>query len=78
MNIFALILSVSAILNVMAMGLVEVIKSFEDYKFYGLNYLKTENIHKKLKRTAYVNLTLFIVSLTINSMAIYYLFTVLL
>lgn len=78
MNIFTLILSVSALINVMAMGLVEVIKSFEDYKFYGLNYLKTENMHKKLKRTAYVNLILFIVSLVINSIAIYHLFTVLL
>lgn len=78
MNIFTLILSVSALINVIVMGLIEVIKSFEDYKFYGLNYLKTENMHKKLKRAAYVNLTLFIVSLTINSMAMYHLFTVLL
>ena len=78
MNIFTLILSVSALINVMAMGLVEVIKSFGEYTFYGLNYLKTENVHKKLKRTAYVNLILFIVSLVINSMAIYHLFTVLL
>ena len=78
MNIFTLILSVSALINVIAMGLVEVIKSFEDYKFYGLNYLKTENMHKKMKRAAYVNLALFIVSLSINSVAIYYLFTVLL
>lgn len=78
MNIFTLILSVSALVNVIALGLVEVIKSFGKYKFYGLNYLKTENMHKKLKRNAYVNLALFIVSLTINSMAIYYLFTVLL
>lgn len=78
MKLFTLILSVSALLNVIVMGLIEVIKSFEDYKFYELNYLKTENMHKKLKRTAYANLTLFIVSLTIHSMAIYYLFTVLL
>jgi hypothetical protein len=77
-NIFAFIIAVAAILQAMGLGLVSVIKSFNEWGKYNLNYYKTQSDYNFLKKNAYVKLSLYIVALLLQILAICRLYTVLL
>ena len=78
MNTFTCIIVVVTILQVVFMGLKWVIKSFNEWGKNDLNYYKTQSDYNFLRRNAYVNLSLFIVVVLLQSVVIYHLYKTLL
>ena len=78
MNTFTFIIVVVTILQVLFMGLKWVIKSFNEWGKNDLNYYKTQSDYNFLRRNAYVNLSLFIVVVLLQSVVIYHLYKTLL
>ena len=78
MNTFTFIIVVVTILQVLFMGLKWVIKSFNEWGKNDLNYYKTQSDYNFLRRNAYVNLSLFIVVVLLQTVVIYHLYKTLL